>query len=75
VQEGRFSFYVNDQLAFEDFDDRFGEGLIGFGCGPLTEPVLHCSFDNLSIWNEEGSLVWEDDFDDNSGNWFERSIP
>jgi len=74
VQEGGFSFYVNGQLAFQDLDDRFGEGLIGFGCGPFLEPSLHCSFDNLSVWDEEGSLIWEDDFDDNSGNWFESPV-
>jgi len=71
VNEGRFSFYVNGQLAFRDSDTRFGEGLIGFGCGPLAQPGLHCSFDNLAVWDEGGSLVWEDDFDDNSGDWLE----
>jgi hypothetical protein len=75
VQEGRLSFYVNGELVFQDFDNRFSEGLIGFGCGPFKEPGLHCSFDNLSVWNEESSLVWEDEFDDNSGNWFETSMP
>jgi len=71
VLEGTFSLYVNGQLAFQDYDNRFREGLIGFGCGSLAEPGLHCSFDNLNVWNEEGSLVWQDDFDDGSGNWFE----
>lgn len=71
VREGRFSFHINGQLAFVDFDDRFGDGLIGFGCGPFTEPGLQCSFDDLTVWDGQGSLVWQDDFDDNTGNWFE----
>jgi hypothetical protein len=75
VQAGRFTFYVNDELVFQDFDDRFGEGLTGVGCAPFREPGLHCSFDNLSVWNENGSLVWQDEFDDNSGNWFETPMP
>jgi hypothetical protein len=75
VQQGRFSFFINAQLAFEDNANHFREGLIGFGCGPFGETILHCSFDNLSIWNEEGNLIWEDDFDDNTGNWFESPAP
>jgi len=71
----RFSFYVNGQLAFQDFDNGFGQALTGFGCGPFKEPGLHRSFDNLSTWNEEVRSVWEDDFDDDSGNWFESPVP
>ncbi len=71
VDEGRLSFYINEQLAFEDFDDRFRDGFIGFGCGPFKEPGLHCSFDNLIVRDHDGSLIWQDDFDDNSGTWSE----
>ncbi len=69
--EGRLSFYINEQLAFEDFDDRFRDGFIGFGCGPFKEPGLHCSFDNLVVRDHDGSVIWQDDFDDNSGTWSE----
>lgn len=71
VDEGRLSFYINEQLAFEDFDDRFRDGFVGFGCGPFKEPGLHCSFDNLIVRDHDGSLIWQDDFDDNSGTWSE----
>lgn len=74
VHEGRSSFQINGQPAFEEFDDHFAEGLIGFGCGPFAQPGLHCSFDNVKVWNEEGDLIWEEDFDDNSGDWFEGPV-
>jgi hypothetical protein len=75
VEEGAFSFYVNGQLALQEYDQRLGEGLMGFGCGSFAEPHLHCSFDNLRVWDSEGELVWEDDFADNSGEWFQSAIP
>jgi hypothetical protein len=68
--EGSFSFYVNGELVLEESDYRFTPGHIGFGCGSLAEPSLHCSFDNLSVWDEEGHPVWEDSFEDNSGEWY-----
>jgi hypothetical protein len=71
VAEGMFSLYLNDELALEESDQRFGEGLIGFGCGSFTEGILHCSFDNLSVWDQRGTLVWRDNFDDNSGEWYQ----
>ncbi|HUS69694.1 MAG TPA: PPC domain-containing protein [Anaerolineae bacterium] len=74
VAEGMFSLYVNDQLALQELDQRFGEGLIGFGCGSFTEPMLHCSFDNLSVWDRAGTLIWEDSFDDNSGEWYQSPV-
>ena len=74
VAEGMFSLYVNGQLALQELDQRFGEGLIGFGCGAFTEGVLHCSFDNLSVWDRAGTLVWEDSFDDNSGEWYQSPV-
>jgi hypothetical protein len=75
VEEGTFSLYVNGQLALQEYDQRLGEGLIGFGCGSFAEPHLHCSFDNLRVWDSEGELVWEDDFADNSGEWFQSAMP
>jgi hypothetical protein len=71
VDEGSFSFYVNGRLVLQESDYRFGEGLIGFGCGSFLEPGLHCSFDDLRVWDAEGTLVWEEDFDDNSGAWYQ----
>jgi hypothetical protein len=70
VAEGTFSLYVNDELTLRESDQRFGGGQIGFGCGSFTEAVLHCSFDNLRVWDQGGTLVWEDSFDDNSGKWY-----
>jgi hypothetical protein len=75
VDQGFFSFYVNGQLTLQEYDRRLGEGLIGFGCGCFAEPDLHCSFDNLTVWDAEGELVWEDDFKDNSGEWFQSVMP
>jgi hypothetical protein len=75
VTAGAFNFYVNGEPALQEFDTRLSQGSIGFGCGSFGEPGLHCSFDNLKIWDEDGSLVWEDDFDDNSGNWYESPAP
>lgn len=75
VAAGVFSFYVNGQPALRESDTRLGHGLIGFGCGSFGEPGLHCLFDNLKIWGEDGRLVWEDNFDDNSANWHERPAP
>jgi len=72
--EGSFSFYVNGQLALQEFDDRFTAGLIGFGCGSFAEPSLHCTIDNLRVWDEEVDLVWEDSFDDNSGEWYQSPV-
>jgi len=71
VDKGSYEFYVNDQLALQEFDIRFGEGLIGFGCGSFADTGVHCSFDNLRVWDEEGILVWEDGFDDNRGDWYQ----
>jgi hypothetical protein len=71
VDEGSFEFYVNDQLALQEFDLRFGEGLIGFGCGSFAQTGVHCTFDNLRVSDEEGILVWEDSFDDNTGDWYQ----
>ncbi|HUV73535.1 MAG TPA: hypothetical protein VMW79_04445, partial [Anaerolineae bacterium] len=71
VNDGFFFFYVNGRLALQESDYRFTEGLIGFGCGSFSEPGLHCSFDNLRVWDENGTLVWEEDFDDNSGDWYQ----
>jgi hypothetical protein len=71
VDKGSFEFYVNDQLALQEFDLRFGEGLIGFGCGSFADTGVHCSFDNLRVWDEEGILVWEDTFEDNRGDWYQ----
>ncbi|HJX36975.1 MAG TPA: hypothetical protein VJ714_00115, partial [Anaerolineae bacterium] len=75
VTAGAFNFYVNGEPALQEFDTRLSQGSIGFGCGSFGEPGLHCSFDNLKIWDEDGSLVWEDDFDDNSGDWYESPAP
>ena len=72
--EGSFSFYVNGQLALQEFDDRFTAGLIGFGCGSFAEPSLHCTFDNLRVWDEEVDLIWEDSLDDNSGEWYQSPV-
>jgi hypothetical protein len=72
--EGSFSFYVNGQLALLEFDDRFTAGLTGFGCGSFAESSLHCTFDNLRVWDEEVDLVWEDSFDDNSGEWYQSPV-
>jgi hypothetical protein len=71
VNDGFFLFYVNGRLALQESDYRFAEGLIGFGCGSFSQPGLHCSFDNLRVWDENGTLVWEEDFDDSSGDWFQ----
>jgi hypothetical protein len=71
VDDGAFSFYANDRLVVQESDHRFGEGLIGFGCGSFSEPELHCSFDDLRVWDQNGTLVWEDDFDDDSGHWYQ----
>jgi hypothetical protein len=70
VANNTFSLYVNDELIVQESDRRFGEGLIGFGCGSFTEGVLHCSFDNLSVWDQGDTLVWEDNFENNSGEWY-----
>ncbi|MDH4208494.1 MAG: hypothetical protein OEV76_06455, partial [Anaerolineae bacterium] len=75
VTGGVFNLYVNGEPALQEIDTRLGQGLIGFGCGSFGEPGLHCLFDNLKIWDEDGRLVWEDDFDDNSGNWYESPGP
>ncbi len=75
VEDGAFSFYINGQIALQEYDRRLGEGLIGFGCGSFAEPYLHCSFDNLRVWDSEGELVWEDDFADNSGEWSQSATP
>ena len=72
--EGSFSFYVNGQLALQESDDRFAVGWIGFGCGSFAEPSPHCTFDNLRVWDEEVDLVWEDSFDDNSGEWYQSPV-
>jgi hypothetical protein len=74
VDKGSFEFYVNDQLALQEFDLRFGEGLIGFGCGSFSDTGVHCAFDNLKVWDEEGILVWEDTFDDNRGDWYQSPV-
>jgi hypothetical protein len=74
VSEGTFSLYVNDELALQESDQRFSEGLIGFACGSFTEGVLHCSFDNLGVWDQGGTLVWEDSFHDNSGEWYQSPV-
>ncbi len=71
VDEGAFSFYVNGRQVLQESDYRFGEGLIGFGCGSFSEPGLHCSFDDLRVWDEGGNLVWDEDFADNSGDWYQ----
>jgi hypothetical protein len=70
VADGTFLLYVNDELTLQESDRRFREGLIGFGCGSYSAGVLHCSFDNLSVWDQGGTLVWEDSFEDNSGEWY-----
>ncbi|HEM62557.1 MAG TPA: hypothetical protein ENO24_09715 [Chloroflexi bacterium] len=75
VQRGLVSFYVNGQLALQDFDTRLAEGLVGVGCGSFGQPGLHCAFDNLRIWDQEGGLVWQDDFEDNRGKWFQSTAP
>jgi hypothetical protein len=74
VDKGSFEFYVNDRLALQEFDLRFGEGLIGFGCGSFADTGVHCSFDNLKVWDEESILVWEDSFDDNRGDWYQSPV-
>jgi hypothetical protein len=74
VDDGFFSFYVNGRLVLEQSDYRFAEGLIGFGGGSFSEPGLHCSFDNLEVWDEDGALVWEEDFDDNTGDWYQSPV-
>ncbi len=71
VKAGALQLYVNGELALRGFDTRLSEGLIGFGCGAFGQPFLHCSFDNLRVWDQEGSLVWQDGFDDNSGEWYQ----
>jgi hypothetical protein len=67
VAAGTFSPYVNDEPTLQESDQRLGKGLIGFGCGSFTTGVLHCSFDNLSVWDQGGTLVWEDSFEDDWG--------
>jgi hypothetical protein len=74
LDEGTFSPYVNGQVALQEYDRHPGDGVIGFGCGSFAEPHLHCSFDNLRVWDSEGELVWEDDFVDNSGEWFHDAM-
>lgn len=49
LEEGTLSFHVNGQLVFQESDYRFGEGQIGFGCGPFSQPGLNCALDNLAI--------------------------
>lgn len=43
VEEGTLSFHVNGQLVFQESDYRFGEGQIGLGCSPFSQPGLHCA--------------------------------
>ena len=43
-------------------------------CGSFAGPSLHCTFDNLRVWDEEVDLVWEDSFDDNSGEWYQSPV-
>jgi hypothetical protein len=75
VKGSAVTFLVNGEIVVQDFDASLGEGMIGFGCGSFGEPGLHCAFDSLTVWDDEGSVVWQDDFDDNAAHWYESPAP
>lgn len=50
VQGGFLTAYINNlQILSSEVPDYAG-GFIGFGCGPFEAPEVHCTFDNLVVY-------------------------
>lgn len=80
VEDAFLSARLNGREVIGTFlPDDYQGGNIGFGCGSFEAPGSHCVFDDLtvSVPQEAGpalTLVFEDDFSDNSNNWPEFGV-